>query len=401
MNKHKLLVSVLVLSLLLSLAAGGALAQGPNPPGGKPITAVNAGTGLTGGGTSGVVTLTVASAYQLPQACGNGQVAKWSGTKWVCADDSLTLPFSTTVNGSSDVFAVTNTGTRSGAGLFQNVNPASSSPALKVRHFGSGTGVDIMQDNPAGGPALAVNTNGLGQAGGFVTTNPDNPRPALIALSQGPGPSFMGQNNGSGVGGSFWISNITNSSPAFLGYTYGTGPVGKFYAENPSNHSNALEVTTNGSGWAGYFTATDPSGKGLYVSTAGGQGLQVVGGGKSAVVATTNGARLLYTEESSQVWFTDYGFGRLQNGRAVVAIDPMFAETINLDEPYHVFVQSYGAAELYVTNRTRNGFEVRTRDGDASVEFSYRLVAKRLGFEDQRLEHAAWADDDPNLYPSK
>ena len=70
-----------------------------------------------------------------------------------------------------------------------------------------------------------------------------------------------------------------------------------------------------------------------------------------------------------------------------------------MDEPYHVFVQVYGNAEVYVSGRTATQFEVHQRDGDPDVEFSYRIVAKRLGYEDDRLEPAPWADDDPNLYP--
>ena len=111
-------------------------------------------------------------------------------------------------------------------------------------------------------------------------------------------------------------------------------------------------------------------------------------GSKTAVVDTHDGRRLLYTEESTEVWFIDYRFGKLIDGMAQVAIDPIFVQTVNLAEPYHVFVQVYGDADVYVTNRTATGFEVRLRGGDPSAEFSYRVVAKRLGFEGQRLEPA-------------
>ncbi len=111
-------------------------------------------------------------------------------------------------------------------------------------------------------------------------------------------------------------------------------------------------------------------------------------GTKSAVVRTDGGSRLLYSEESTQVWFSDYGFGVLQNGTAVISIDPLFAQTVNLQEPYHVFLQAYGDAELYVTDRTATQFQVRLRAGDPNVEFSYRIVAKRLGYEGHRLEPA-------------
>jgi hypothetical protein len=148
---------------------------------------------------------------------------------------------------------------------------------------------------------------------------------------------------------------------------------------------------TSGTGWAGTFVGTG-AGVRIYTSN-GGQGLAVSGGTKQAVVATPAGARSLYTEESSEVWFTDYGFGQLENGRARILLDPAFAQTVALDVPYHVFVQAYGDADLYVRERTSLGFEVVFRGGnDRSAEFSYRVVAKREGFEHTRLEHAAWAD---------
>jgi hypothetical protein len=138
--------------------------------------------------------------------------------------------------------------------------------------------------------------------------------------------------------------------------------------------------------------ASGGNAKGLFVETQGGAGLQVMGGTKNAVVATSSGARELYTEESSEVWFTDYGFGTLHDGRAEVRLDPRFVETVNTNEPYHVFVEAYGPAQLYVSRRTTKGFVVARKDGDPDVEFSYRIVAKRLGFETKRLDRAPWAD---------
>lgn len=116
-----------------------------------------------------------------------------------------------------------------------------------------------------------------------------------------------------------------------------------------------------------------------------------MGGTKSAVVASSQGPRALYTEEATEVWFTDYGFGQLENGRASIAVDPLFAQTVNLDERYHVFVQlnDPNCEGVAVVNKTAFTFEVaELRNGHSNAEFSYRLVGKRRGYEQTRLEPA-------------
>ncbi|HEC06094.1 MAG TPA: hypothetical protein ENJ12_04550 [Thiolapillus brandeum] len=52
---------------------------------GSNITAVNPGTGLSGGGSSGDLTLSLETAYQLPQSCANDEIARWDGSQWLCA----------------------------------------------------------------------------------------------------------------------------------------------------------------------------------------------------------------------------------------------------------------------------------------------------------------------------
>src|SRR5690348_5009103 len=46
------------------------------------VTSLAAGTGLTGGGDNGDLSLSLAPSYRLPQACTNGQTASWNGTAW-------------------------------------------------------------------------------------------------------------------------------------------------------------------------------------------------------------------------------------------------------------------------------------------------------------------------------
>ncbi len=51
------------------------------------INGVIAGTGLTGGGSNGAVTLGIAPTYQLPQTCAGGQFPSWNGSSWACGTD--------------------------------------------------------------------------------------------------------------------------------------------------------------------------------------------------------------------------------------------------------------------------------------------------------------------------
>jgi hypothetical protein len=107
--------------------------------------------------------------------------------------------------------------------------------------------------------------------------------------------------------------------------------------------------------------------------------------GTAASIVDTEGygAQKLYAMESPDVWLEDFGSGALVNGVAAIAIDSVFAETVDLDE-YHVFLTPLGDCNgLYVAAKTAASFEVRELGGGASnVSFDYRLVAHRLGYEE-------------------
>ena len=83
----------------------------------------------------------------------------------------------------------------------------------------------------------------------------------------------------------------------------------------------------------------------------------------------------------------DFGTGTLQRGVATVKIDPAFAETVSNSADYHVFLTPRGDSRgLYVINATPTSFEVReSGGGTSSLSFDYRVVARRRGYEAQRL----------------
>lgn len=333
--------------------------------------------------------------------------------------------FSADSTGENATLAIMNSGTGM-AGVFESMNTVNSNPALQIKAghagdafqsamFGFGSAGTFWIDNPANAsPGISLSTNGSGNAIDVFTTGSGR---AISAGANNSSPALVAMNEGLGQAAAFEVTNVDNEEAALLvkagnkGSAFhanmgGLGTAGYFSINNPLNNSTVLNLSTNGSGnvidatggagWVANFTTL--TGNGLNISVpSGNPGLTVVGGTKGSVVTTSEKPRMLYTEESTEVWFTDYGFGQLTDGVATVTIDPLYAQTVNLSVPYHIFVQSYGNTGLYVTNRTGTGFEVHASDGTSNAEFSYRIVAKRLGFEGIRLEEAGWAEWDTNL----
>jgi len=124
-----------------------------------------------------------------------------------------------------------------------------------------------------------------------------------------------------------------------------------------------------------------------YCYIDGSSGNLVCTGTKSSIADVGDEKRALYAIESPDVVFEDFGNEQLVNGQASVSIDTLFAATVNLSE-YQVFITPLGDCNgLYVSNKTPTGFEVHELGGGTtSIAFDYRIVAKRLGYEEVRME---------------
>lgn len=109
-----------------------------------------------------------------------------------------------------------------------------------------------------------------------------------------------------------------------------------------------------------------------------------VAGTKSREAETEDyGSRLLYCYETASPMFGDVGEGVIgEDGKAYIAIDPIFSETVNLSQ-YQVFLQKYGEGEAYVSERNPSYFVV---SGTAGLSFGWELKAKQKDYEQQRLD---------------
>jgi hypothetical protein len=196
---------------------------------------------------------------------------------------------------------------------------------------------------------------------------------------------------------------VVGFTPADSGYTTGV------YGETSSPdgigiYGYASSNSTSGIPIGVYGVNSSSSGWGVYAEgDLGASGnLYVFGGTKSAVVNTQDyGTRELYSVESPEVWFEDFGTATISAGSAEVVFEPIFAQTVNFAAGYHVFLTPLGDCGLYVSGKTESGFTVAALDGSScTIEFDYRIVAKRIGFEDVRLEPAK-TDMDAEASPAR
>ena len=106
-------------------------------------------------------------------------------------------------------------------------------------------------------------------------------------------------------------------------------------------------------------------------------------GSKNSLQSTDHyGERLINAYETAEYYFGDIGSGVIKDGECIVWIDDIFQECINTDVEYHVFTQVYHGSITRI-ERYKNYFIVH---GEDNAEFSWELKAKRIGYENVRLD---------------
>jgi hypothetical protein len=278
------------------------------------------------------------------------------------------------------VYGLTNNG--NGTGVMGHNNVSGSTAGIGV--FGV--------SNATGGSGVAGYIGvGLGNhfaataVSGIANSSIAGGRGGAFACDNATGIGVQGQSNGStGMG----VYGYNNSSGGYGVYGYnGATNTNLGGAVGVVGYSNASTITTYLSA-AVYGLTPQTNTPNMFAFY--GQGRFAVTGAKSAVVPTSKGQTLLYCMESPEVWFEDFGSGQLQNGYAKIILDPLFLETVTINDkhPMHVFIQLEGQCDggVYVVKNS-NGFEVYQNGNNTSnAKFSYRIVAKRKGNENERLE---------------
>jgi hypothetical protein len=267
-------------------------------------------------------------------------------------------------------FAVNGYSAQNGSGTWGEVLTASATAFSAVQGVYGGSGV------------------GAGVLGNYNGTNTSNTRSGVSGICSTPAATA----GGTGVYGYNAIASGNQHMGVlgtYNGTSFGIGVLGIGAGGGIPTGNQDIAVVgwrTNNLNYSGYFN-------GNHV---------IANGTKSASVPTSKGNQLLYVTEAPEVWFEDLGGGTLVNGEATIQLDPLFLETvvIDADHPMRVFIQMEGESqEVYVTKGTTS-FTVKERNGgNSNAEFSYRIMAKRLHFQDHRFGNdPVWGPGDTHKY---
>jgi hypothetical protein len=284
-----------------------------------------------------------------------------------------------------------------------------------VRFVTGGAGMNVSVTTPNQGVTVAnQNASGVGLLGANTAATSTGSGVGVEGnTSQSAGYGVLGQNlNASGIGilGGNTAASSTGSGIGVEGYTSqsaGFGVIGQNLNPNGTGiiaTGNGVlgQILVGGSGLAASGSATGifarntsaaANTEAIYTINNGNTVLinywsgsiqyKINGNGTVSTIVSDreNQSRVMFAPEAPEVFFEDYGNGRLTNGTAHIALDPVFTGNIAVDEshPLRVFVQVEGDCNgVYVTGKSDAGFDVsELGHGTSAAPFSWHAVANR------------------------
>jgi hypothetical protein len=334
------------------------------------------------------------------------------GTDWhIGLDDSdsdkLKIGTGTTI-GSNDKMVITTGG---------YVGIGTNNPSARLEVDGSIWIADssahvTMHDGAMYRSVLGVNaSNTLGLAGGFSTLYvPNN-----VGIGTNTPAYKLDVNTTTGTAAHFLTTQSSSSAYGCLGQAspganidakgvYGLCDPADFYGYGVYGdggyhgvHGQCIHSTTGHTAIGVYgYASGGTNNYGVYYS--GGLGGS---GSKSAIVRTEEGPMAVYCQESPENWFEDFGSGEIRRGRADVQLAPDYLLTVTIDgrNPMKVFITPNADIGRWWVEKGTAGFVLMAPEAPEGARFDYRVVAKRWGYEDVRLQKVTAAYADHFLYP--
>jgi hypothetical protein len=410
------------------------------PAGGTNITQINVGNGVTGGGTGPTVTLGLSSTYL--ENLGNEIYPQLSGTNTLTGKNTYTAgklllgtspvlsaanvtgtsPVTATVSGNTVKIGLSDSALVTlGNGVYAQLNAADTfNGALTLNSTLTQIGATSAQqflsetDNTSTAISGGIEAGGatVGAAGEATSSvlGSNSFQSGVEGVTMAPGYGSYGVYGEAPGSQSTGVYGVTGS-PSAIGATYepifggagvwgdsnqGTDIGGAGVLGTADDQNAAIFVNNSADFYTMYVYSTAANGSlfraenrtteaGCIIDANGNLGCD---GNLSGSNLTADQRRIeTYAVQSSEAWIEDFGSAQLSSGSVHVSIDPTFAATVNTGVEYHVFLTPQGeSGQIYVTNKTGDGFDVREASGGrSSIAVDYRIVAKRRGHESTRL----------------
>ncbi len=176
--------------------------------------------------------------------------------------------------------------------------------------------------------------------------------------------------------GTIWnMMGLYGDNGTILGYKSGSSLMARFLVSEDTHPGTGDNIKS----WGNYnfngYTFHNASIAANYLT---------VSGSKNCLQKTKNyGERLINAYETAEYYFGDLGFGEINEaGECLVYIEDIFLECVNTNAQYHVFTQIYNGL-IKTIERYKTYFIVK---GEPGTSFSWELKAKRIEYENNRLD---------------